>query len=264
MNKKILILTMLALFGISSSPAYASHSWGNYHWARTSNLFTLTLADNVSSVWDGYLSTTSSDWSLSTVFDATVILGRARPKTCKATNGRVEVCSERYGANGWLGVAQVWVSGNHIVKGTTKVNDTYFNTGTYNTPAWRNLVMCQEVGHTLGLDHQDESFNNPNLGTCMDYTNSPSSNQHPNAHDYEQLETMYSHLDSINTAFSSVVNAPRVRTNTSFRDTLIDVESSDPSAWGKAIEEDAQGKKSLFVRDFGKDEKVFTFVIWAE
>jgi predicted Zn-dependent protease len=60
------------------------------------------------------------------------------------------------------------VSGSHIVQGTTKVNDTYFNTATYNTRAWRQLVMCQEVGHTFGLDHQDETFNNPNLGSCMD------------------------------------------------------------------------------------------------
>jgi hypothetical protein len=40
------------------------------------------------------------------------------------------------------------------------VNDTYFNTPKYDTSAWRNLVMCQEVGHTLGLDHQDEDFDN--------------------------------------------------------------------------------------------------------
>ncbi len=33
--------------------------------------------------------------------------------------------------------------------------------------------MCQEIGHDFGLDHQDENFNNPNLGTCMDYTNDP-------------------------------------------------------------------------------------------
>ncbi len=50
--------------------------------------------------------------------------------------------------------------------------------------------MCQEVGHTLGLDHQDEVFDNPNLETCMDYTNDPSTNQHPNAHDYDQLATI--------------------------------------------------------------------------
>lgn len=37
----------------------------------------------------------------------------------------------------------------------------------------RCLVTCQEVGHTFGLDHRDENFDNGNLGTCMDYTNDP-------------------------------------------------------------------------------------------
>src|SRR4029453_1923478 len=65
----------------------------------------------------------------------------------------------------------------------------------YNSNAWRQLVTCQEVGHTFGLDHQDENFTNANLGTCMDYTNDPSTNQHPNQHDYDQLEAIYAHLD---------------------------------------------------------------------
>ena len=59
-----------------------------------------------------------------------------------------------------------------------------------------SLVSCQEGGHTLGLDHQDENFNNANLGTCMDYTKNPSTNQHPNKHDYDQLLSTYSHFDN--------------------------------------------------------------------
>ena len=43
----------------------------------------------------------------------------------------------------------------------------------YNTPAYRRFVTCQELGHDFGLDHQDEVFDNPNLGSCMDYTNDP-------------------------------------------------------------------------------------------
>jgi hypothetical protein len=30
----------------------ADHSWGNYHWARTSNPFTLQTGDNLDSKWD--------------------------------------------------------------------------------------------------------------------------------------------------------------------------------------------------------------------
>ena len=86
--------------------------------------------------------------------------GTANPKTCKATAGRIEVCNSTYGKNGWLGIAQIWLSGGHISQGTVKLNDTYFKTAQYNTTAWRNLVSCQEVGHTFGLDHQDENFSN--------------------------------------------------------------------------------------------------------
>ena len=96
-------------------------------------------------------------------------------------------------------------SADHITKAVTKLNDTYFNTATYNTPAWRRLVTCQEIAHDFGLDHQDEDFDNVNLGTCMDYTSDPREpNQHPNEHDYAQLEAIYAHLDSTSTIGASL------------------------------------------------------------
>ena len=183
--------------------ALANHSWGGFHWARTSNPFTLKVGDNVSSQWDVYLDEAISDWSKSNVLDLTKVTGGTRPRNCRPTTGQIEACNAKYGNTGWLGVAQIWISGSHITQATTKVNDTYFDTPTYNTPAWRRLVMCQEVGHTYGLDHQDEDFNNPNLGTCMDYTNDWSTNQHPNQHDYDQLAAIYAHTDSTTTVRST-------------------------------------------------------------
>jgi len=184
-------------------PAWANHDWNGYHWARRSNPFTLKTGDNVSSKWDSILKTTISDWTKSTVLNLTKVAG-GTGKNCRPTAGRIEVCNSTYSNNGWLGVAQIWVSGKHITQGIVKLNDTYFNTSTYNTTAWRNLVSCQEVGHTLGLDHQDEKFNNRNLGTCMDYTNNPGTNQHPNSHDYSQLQSIYSHTDNTTTVGSAV------------------------------------------------------------
>ena len=200
----------VALLAAMAAPAGANHSWGGYHWARQSNPFTLKLGDNVGAAWDSILSTTSSDWSQSTVLDTTIVTGSANPRNCRPTTGRVEVCDATYGYNGWVGVAQIWLQSGtkHIAQGTVKLNDSYFNTSTYNTTAWRNMVSCQEVGHTLGLDHQDTNFDNPNLGTCMDYTNDPSTNQHPNKHDYDELVTIYSHLDSTTTVSQSVVSSP--------------------------------------------------------
>ncbi len=135
------------------------------------------------------------------------------------------------------------------------MNDTYFNAAPYNTPEWRQLVMCQEVAHTFGLGHQDETFANTNLGSCMDYTNNPASNQHPNAHDFEQLETIYgSHLDSSTTVALSTPSSARQN----------DIDHSDMRTWGKEVSSSSDKRHSVFERDFGHGQKVFTFVTWAE
>jgi hypothetical protein len=186
--------------------ALANHSWGSYHWSRTANPLVLSVGDNVNSTWDSYLDEAIADWDASDVLSLSKASGGTSPSTCAPTSGRIEVCNASYGATGWLGIAQIWVSSGHITQATTRVNDTYHDTAPYNTAAWRRLVMCQEVGHDFGLDHQDENNNNANLGSCMDYTNDPDggaggasstdpSNEHPNQHDYEQLTTIYTHLD---------------------------------------------------------------------
>jgi hypothetical protein len=196
MMRQLLTVGMsLALMVLLGGTAAASHSWGNYHWARSANPLELDLGSNVSSAWSGHLSVALNDWDQSNVLELAQVQG-AGLKNCGPVEGRVEVCDDRYGYRQWLGVAQIWASGDHIVQGIVKLNDSYLlGGGSYDTDAWRQLVVCQEVGHTFGLDHQDEDFSNPNLGTCMDYTSSPDSNQHPNGHDYEQLQTIYEHLD---------------------------------------------------------------------
>lgn len=253
---KFAAVTLLSL-GTLVSVAYASHSWGGYHWARTANPFTLKLGDNVSPVWDGHLAVASSDWSESTVLDTAIVSG-ANLKNCRPVKGRVEVCNQEYGNNGWLGVAQIWINrSGHITQGAVKLNDTYFSTAPYNTPAWRQFVTCQEIGHTFGLDHQDENFNNANLGTCMDYTSDPSSNQHPNQHDYDQLVAIYTHLDGATTVGQT--------TSGHGSQTGVDrVNGQEIAEWGKSIRTSSDGKPSLFERDLGNGNKVFTFVIWTD
>lgn len=250
-----LALVVLGVVSLGSS-ANATHAWGNYHWARTANPFTLKTVDSVTSAWDGYLDTSISDWSLSSVLDLTKESGSTTNfdrRRCWGIAGKIHACNYTYGNNGWLGLASIWASGDHITQGTTKVNDTYFNTATYNTPAWRNLVMCQEIAHDFGLDHQDVIFDNPNLGTCMDYTNNPGTNQHPNQHDYDVLETIYAHLDTTTSvAQSAASSAPQ------------DIELNDRSTWGREIRRSEDGRASLFMRDLGNGQKVFTHVFWAE
>lgn len=247
----LVVLLSVAAFG-ATSPAEATHTWGSYHWARQSNPFTLRLADNVSSQWDASLQLASTDWTQSSVLDTTVVAGSGNPKTCKPVAGRVEVCNSKYGQTGWLGIAQIWASGSHITQGVVKLNDTYFNSPSYNSPAWRNFVTCQEVGHTFGLGHQDEEFGNANLGSCMDYTNDPTTNQHPNTHDFDLLEAIYSHTDSTTTVRSSSASAGA---------------GNAQNDWGKAIGgHDASGDHhhdDVFVKNLGNGQVVVTHVFWA-
>src|SRR4051794_525992 len=137
-TRQVLSGAVAAAFIIITPAAQASHSWNGYHWAGNGSGFALKIGDNVSSVWDSILRTTSADWSVSGELDTAVVAGNAGTvKKCRPTVGRVEVCNTTYGRNGWLGIAQIWTSGAHITQGSVKLNDSYFNTTQYNTTAWR-------------------------------------------------------------------------------------------------------------------------------
>jgi hypothetical protein len=266
MKKMMFRAALLSGAVIALNPAFASHSWGSYHWARTSNPLKLNVVDAVDSRWDSALTGAISDWNQSTVMDLTKEAGSGiDPKKCTAITGKALACNAAYGRRGWLGIASIWASGNHITKATTKLNDSYHDSAPYNTSAWRNFVTCQEIGHDFGLDHQDENFDNANLGTCMDYTNNPSTNQHPNSHDYQQLQTIYGHLDSTNTSSTQQTNfavrepgrAPATPPG------LNEAAGDSPAEWGRAIGTDAHGRPNLYVQDLGGGRRKFTHVLWA-
>ncbi len=254
-HRRLIVLPVVLLTALLfASPAGASHSWSGFHWARTTNPFTLQLGDDVSSTWDPYLAVASTDWSQSKVLDTTIKSGLSSPRRCAPTSGRVEVCNSKYGTNGWLGLASVWANGSHITQATVKLNDTYFSMAAYNTQAWRQSVMCQEVGHTLGLGHNDEDFSTT-TGTCMDYSNDPTANQHPDAHDYAQLdglEGIYSHLESSTTVASAAAASQAAAGGLLAQD-----------QWGQARRYDSKGRPVVFERGLGGRQTVTTFVIWA-
>ncbi|MBA3527292.1 MAG: hypothetical protein M3438_09140 [Pseudomonadota bacterium] len=247
MKKKLLVASVLA--GVAA-PVIASHSWSNYHWARTTAELQVPVGDNVNSVWQSYLDTAVVDWNKSTVINSPLVAGSSNPKRCNAIEGTIQVCNERYGRTGWLGIASIWLSGGHISKGTTKVNDTYFNTAQYNTPAWRALVMYQEIGHDYGLGHQDEDFNTDLTESCMDYTNLPGGNEHPDAHDYEQLLAMYNHTES-----GATITSRAPASNAESGDT--------PADWGRAVHFTKDGRPDVFVQDLGNGNRKITHVFWA-
>lgn len=248
MRKLAFALPLLTL--ALATPGLASHSWGNYHWARTITPFTLQLLNNTSTAgWSGILSLVSADWSKSTVLHTNIMNGTGG-NNCKAKAGTVQVCNRKYGFNGWLGLAQIWVSGDHITQATAKVNDSYFNSPAYNNLSARRHVMCQEVGHTFGLGHQTIS----GAKTCMDDVNGLFDPAYvsPNAHDYEQLATIYgSHTDPTRTAAQRPTAA-------AFEEEGPDV----PRNFGRPV---GTGRvpEVLFVQELPDGRKLFTWVIPA-
>ncbi|MEO6725972.1 MAG: hypothetical protein ABIP14_11820, partial [Blastocatellia bacterium] len=132
----ILSLLMAAVTIFGTFAAFASHSWGGYHWARTTSQFTLKLGDNMTSAdWKAHLSNTSSDWNSGNSAVLTAIVAGQSNKHCSMVAGTTQVCNGRYGNNGWLGLASINITGGtHITQGSAKMNDTYFDTSTYNNP----------------------------------------------------------------------------------------------------------------------------------
>jgi hypothetical protein len=224
-----------------------NHAWSSYHWARKSSPLKLTLDDNVSSAWDSHLSTAQQDWDVekSTVLDTSLLANQVNG-TCAPTDGKVEVCNKDYGSTGWSGLAQIWVTKGrykHITAGAAKMNDKYFGS---NDAAKRAHVMCQEVGHTFGLGHTSEDGSSQQ--TCMDYSTDSTNSQHPNAHDYEQLQIIYSHLDSTSTTASKLPAAAK-RDNYDTRD-----------KWGQLKHKSADGKHAVYERQFSDGTTLVTFV----
>lgn len=264
--KVLLVITTSSILFVNSSTA--EHAWSNYHWARDTTSFDLTIINSTSVDWDAYVSQSIADWSQSTVLNMVEdpngdTSNRVR-RRCNAPSGQVRICNLSYGQNGWLGIAGISIDTNgHIVTGYTKLNDTYFSMDFYNNDAWKQSVTCQEIGHDVGLGHQDEDFNNASLFSCMDYQNPPY--EYPNPHDYEQLDLIYGHLDSYNTyaataaggATSGGCNAPSGK-GCNKSDTG---GNNSDIAWGMSL--GRRGQMETYMRIDPDGTRHVTYVTWA-
>ena len=254
-----IFVAVAAVFAAAVAHISASHSWGGYHWARTTPQFTLKLGDNLTSGdWKSHLAQTSSDWNSGNSPVLTAIVGGQSNKHCSMVAGTTQVCDGNYGRNGCLGLASInIIDGTHITQGSAKMNDTYFNTSTYNNPNEREHVMCQEVAHTFGLDHQ--STDGTSLNTCMDYFSNTGANAGstlsttPNQHDFDELGIIYQHLDSTTTV--AALAALRASQGADIND--------DPGSWGELKRQSSNGRSSEYER-FNRDgSSTLTHVFWT-
>lgn len=229
----------------------------------------MQVGNNLTGDWSQYLTNASNDWNSTqqSVLRNTVVPGQAG-KRCKATAGRVEVCNSTYGNNGWLGVASISLSGGHIAQGTVKLNDTYFNTSTYNNPNEKNHVVCQEVGHTWGLDHQDTS--GAAYYTCMDYFSNTGANAGstvsttPDQGDYDQLTCIYDPASAGKTLSSNTNGINHSCTGTGHLDSTTTVgaaagflPAADEVPWW------ANRNESVYVQKLPNGITQVSYVLWA-
>ena len=184
--------------------ALPAQSWNGYRWSRTGPLV-ISLGNNLSPAWSTLLAPAATAWTAAQNIDLVVAAGRST-STCGGVYGTIQVCNGNYGANGWLGYANVWLASGFIVQATVRLNDYYFGLARYNTAAWRQQTICQEIGHTLGLAHTNTVRTDLNTGSCMDYTNDPTgtaggtngklANLGPNSVDFAALNGIYATVNT--------------------------------------------------------------------
>ncbi|MBM4435212.1 MAG: hypothetical protein FJ028_08955 [Chloroflexi bacterium] len=183
-----------------------------------------------------------------------VVTGTTTGSECKPSLGTTQVCSAAYGASGWLGLAQIWLTrGSHIAQSTAKANDTYFTTPTYDDPNERLHALCQEVARTFGLGHTSED--GPSQDTCMDDFSSTGANAtstlstRPNQHDSGQLAKIHGRSDR----FSSLTSGGTGGTPAVF----VDGHRPDGTPNGASR---ANGHR--YIQPHGNGEFLVTHVYW--
>ena len=70
-----------------------------------------------------------------------------------------------------------------------------------------------------------------------------------------RANTIYSHTDRFTTIGAALKDAPPGFANA-------DMHARDN--WGSKVRDSADGRASLYVREFGNGYQIFTFVIWAQ
>lgn len=180
--------SVAALLLGSVGTAAATHRWENLSWATTDG--TVELYGDTTALgraWDVYSDDVLDDWDAS----SHIVLDRDP----QGKQGAVRVRSGNFGPSGWLGIAVVWINdSNHIVAGAVSLNDWYWAADFGYDEIERRFVYCQEVGHILGLGHQYVPGD-----SCMnDAVSGRRRRARPNAHDLEELATIYRHPSGYN------------------------------------------------------------------
>ena len=191
---KLLRLPRTILFGafaigvllFGATVASADHSWNNYHFP-TYNL-SLTVADDTSSeLYD--VTSAVAEWSGRGTDSPTMIVD---------ANSKGDITVKEAFSPFWLGQARIFIDGGHITKGEVKLNTRLLDSYEVQYPGASDHVLCQELGHVLGLGHnRDGDPGGLPDDSCMNDQGHLGEYTEPNDHDTEQLNAIYDGHDGI-------------------------------------------------------------------
>jgi hypothetical protein len=148
--RRAILCTALSVgsFAVTAAVLQANNQWSCWHWEK--NVIGVSTA--VGGYWGTIIGSEFNDWDSGTCVDFT---------------GGNEITGDAgfYGATGWLGLARIldYDSGQcAILRAEALLNQSYMDGASYDETDDRH-VACQEIGHTIGLDHRK----GPKNQTCM-------------------------------------------------------------------------------------------------
>lgn len=150
----------------------------------------LELLNALDDTWQNEFAAAVLDWEEGDPDTLTLTVKEGEvDNACTAKDGLMKVCNGNYGDTGWLGINEMLISGGSTIDSSVaKMNEYYLRNADNDK---RQYTMCHEIGHGFGLPHTDEQFGNADLGNCLDYTNNPSANLHPDLSNYNRLKDLY-------------------------------------------------------------------------
>ena len=215
MTGRLLWTVLLTLCTLGALPAVAAadHVWFvnglAAHWASTTEPAQIDLGDNLNDpVWDGQRFAPSLAWSASPL--ASGQLGpspylRVNTQAGGLASNEAEMYDGFYGQDGWIGQAildSIDPEG-HIHEASVQLNRSYSL-----SEREKHTAIVHEVGHTLGLAHQEGTVMCPFLCGI----------DNPVAHDYEMLALINSHTDSYDSPTLTLEAPAEVGQTTARRD----------------------------------------------